>query len=278
MSTDRQDIEPRVDCVVDADGRITFGLRPAPAAPHARLLLGLRPGKGESEQVTRLLDLGPADDTHRRTAVLPVEQRLEEGRWDLYLVTEPDGERQRLRPGPRDLRALVDGHTRDRSAPVAPRVPYVTKDGFLTLRTWLRDAHAEAGRITLADGTMTVQVRLHGAELTPRAGVLLRLRGGTGTELPAETRIADDRRGLTFTAPLADLAAPAATARSGRRIWDVLVRTGGTAPPVRVGRILDDMADRKDIQVYPEIPVGDTLVRPYYTVDNDLSVVVTRTG
>ncbi|MFF5105222.1 transferase [Streptomyces sp. NPDC000134] len=278
MSTD-QDLEPRIDCTVDADGRVVFGLRPAPADPDARLLLALRPAKGEPERVTvtRLLDLGPADGTHRRTAVLPVAQRLPEGRWDLYVVPEPDGDRQRARPGPRDLRALVDGAARDRSAPVAARVPYVTKGGFLALRTWLRDAHAEAGRITFGDGTMTVEARLHGAELTPGAAVRLRLRGA-GTALSAEVRAAGDRRSLSFTADLADLAAPAATARSGRCVWDVFVRPGGTAPPARVGRFLDDVADRKDIQVYPEIPVGETLVRPYYTVDNDLSVVVARTG
>ncbi|CAM5625919.1 transferase [Streptomyces fumanus] len=277
MSTD-QDIEPRVDCTVDADGRTVFGVHPAPAAPRARLLLALRPAKDEPERTTRLLDLGPADGTHRRTAVLPVEQRLPEGRWDLYLLPEPDGERQRLRAGPRDLRALVDGAARDRSAPVAARVPYVTKGGFLALRTWLRDAHAEAGRITLADGTLTARLRLHGAESGPRPGVWLRLRGRAGTELAAEVRVAADHRDLSFTASLADLAAPAAAARSGRCIWDVFVRPGGAVPPVRVSRFLDDLADRKDIQVYPEVPVGEALVRPYYTVDNDLSVVVTRTG
>ena len=41
---------------------------------------------------------------------------------------------------------------------------------------------------------------------------------------------------------------------------------------------LDDVADRKEVFVYPPVTVADAVVRPYYTVDNDLSVEVRRTG
>lgn len=44
---------------------------------------------------------------------------------------------------------------------------------------------------------------------------------------------------------------------------------------MRVGRLLDDLADRRKIVVYPAADVGGTGLRPYYTVDNDLSVEVT---
>ena len=59
------------------------------------------------------------------------------------------------------------------------------------------------------------------------------------------------------------------------RSEDVFVRPAAQAPSTRVGRLLDDLADRKKIVVYPTADVGGTGLRPYYTVDNDLSVEVT---
>lgn len=64
---------------------------------------------------------------------------------------------------------------------------------------------------------------------------------------------------------------------TGSGIWDVFLQPAEGAPRVRVGRLLDDLADRKEIFVYPAATVGGVTLRPYYTVDNDLSVAVTRT-
>ncbi|CAL9340388.1 hypothetical protein SUDANB145_00251 [Streptomyces sp. enrichment culture] len=278
--------EPRVGCTVEADGRITFNLRLPPATSDARLLIRLRPKKGEPEkgqpgETYHSLALDATEDGHH-TAVLPTGTALAEGRWDVYLLDGPDGERRRLRPGLRDLRALVDGHTRDRRAPVAVRIPYVTKDGFLAVRAWLRDAHAETAGITAAEGTLTVGGRLHGAVFGEGAGVRLRLRG-TRTERSVEPRLAEDRQNFSFTVALADLVVGTGPETdtgtgSGQRVWDVFVRPARSAPPVRVARLLDDIADRKDIHVQPAVPVGETVVRPYYTVDNDLAVAVTPAG
>ncbi|MGP2442385.1 transferase [Streptomyces sp. JW3] len=270
-TTTDQGPQPRLGCTTEADGRITFGLRLAPGTRDPRLLLRLRPRKGQPERVRHSLALEAAGDGHH-TAVLPTGTALAEGRWDVYLTDGPDGERRRLRPGLRDLRALVDGHTRDRSAPVAVRIPYVTKDGFLAIRTWLRDAHAEAGSLTVADGALRVAARLHGAEFGAGAAVRLRLRG-TGTERSLAPRVADDRRDFTFTVGLAELGAG-----PGKRVWEVYVWPAATAPPVRVARLLDDIADRADIHVQPAVPVGGTVVRPYYTAGNDLAVAVTPAG
>lgn len=46
------------------------------------------------------------------------------------------------------------------------------------------------------------------------------------------------------------------------------------APPVRVARLLDDVADRKEIFVHPVAVVTGARVRPYCTVDDDLPVEV----
>lgn len=287
MTTDpgaSRDTQLRADCTIDTDGRITFALRPPAAVDFrsSRLLLRLRPKKGQPEKVVHTLDLEPADDGSLRAALEP-EPALAEGRWDVYVLAEPGeagepGEsgarRQRIRPGLRDLRALVGGQARDRSSPVAVRVPYTTKDGFLALRAWLRTAHAEVERVDVTDRSMTVRARLHGATLDDDATVRLRLRGGDGVVRALEPQAASDGRAFSFTVAYGELAADH---RAGSRVWDLSVqpRPAAGASPIRLGRLLDDMADRKEIFVYPRAAVAGVAVRPYYTVDNDLSVEVT---
>ncbi|MFI1422179.1 transferase [Streptomyces sp. NPDC020731] len=261
---------PRTHCSLDADGRTTFRLRP-PTATHPRLLLVLRPRKGRPEESTHTLDLEPHGDDGEFRAVLEPLPRLAEGRWDTYLLSGPDAGRERLRPGLRELRALVDGGPPDRPSPVAVRVPYATKDGFLAIRTWLRTAHAEAGPVDVTDGTMTVRARLHGAELSPGAEAVLRLRGTKDTLHGVPVRPAQDG-GFAFTVDYEDLTA------FGSRVWDVFLRPAADAPLTRVGRLLDDVADRKGVFVYPRVTTGGSAVRPYYTVDNDLAVEVTALG
>ncbi|CAM5561437.1 hypothetical protein SHIRM173S_08477 [Streptomyces hirsutus] len=131
MSTAAQDTgAPRAHCTVDTDGRTLFrvDLR---SAGRPRLALVPRPKKNVPQQPTRLLDLEPHGDDGDLRAVLEPLPALAEGRWDAYLMREPDAVRERLRPGLRDLRALVDGNLREWPSPVAVRVPYATKDGFL---------------------------------------------------------------------------------------------------------------------------------------------------
>jgi hypothetical protein len=260
----------RTDCAIDTDGRITFRL-PLTSAARPQLLLRLRPKKGAPETTRHHLDLEPDPADGRPHAVLAPDQALQEGRWDLYLLPEPGAERQRLRPGLRDLRALVDGHLRDRPSPVTVRIPYVTKDGFLALRAWLRTAHAEARTIDVTDRAVTVTARLHGARLHEDATVRLRLRG-SDTVRNLRPRIDDDATGFSFTADQADLTAAGGGAG---RFWDVFVRPTADAPPIRVGRLLDDVADRKHVYVYPAITMDGSAVRPYYTVDNDLAIEMT---
>ncbi|MFE3032781.1 hypothetical protein ACFXKY_14185 [Streptomyces canus] len=254
---------PRAGCTIDAEGRIAFAL---PAGHGHGLLLRLRPKKGQPEQTLHVLDLD-SDGEGRAQAVLGADPVLAEGRWDVYLL---DGsERTRLRPGPRDLRALVDGHLRERSGTLAVRVPYATEDGYLAVRTWLRPAHAEAGRVDITGGTLTVAARLYGASLLDGAEVRLRPRKGEGTERTVEPLVAEDGRSFSFTVDDATL---------DTGIWDMFVRPASGAPLIRLARLLDDVADRKHVHVYPGATAGAIVVRPYYTVDNDLSLEVKRTG
>ncbi|WP_405875402.1 hypothetical protein [Streptomyces sp. NBC_00005] len=263
--------EPRVGCAVDTDGRITFDL-PRPSAEGQQLLLRLRPKRGLPERAVHVLDLEPADHGGGRT-VLGGRPVLEEGRWDVYLLEGPGSPRQRLRPGLRDLRALVDGHLRDWPSPLAVRTPYVTKDGHLAIRAWLRPAHAEVDGIDITDRSMTVTARLHGAALGAEAVVHLRLRAGDGAVHTLEPQIGDDRRSFSFTV---DHTEPAAATGTGNGVWNVFVQPAAQAPLIRVARLLDDVADRKEVFVYPPVTVEGATLRPYYTVDNDLSVGVKR--
>ncbi|MDF3140145.1 MULTISPECIES: transferase [unclassified Streptomyces] len=273
-----RDTHLRVHCTADAEGRITFDLRqPATAALQSpQLLLRLRPKKGQPEKLLHALDLEPGDDSRLR-AVLEPQPALAEGRWDVYLLPEPGAQRQRMRPGLRDLRALVDGHTRDHPSPVAVRVPYATKDGYLAVRAWLRTAHAEVEGIDVTDRSTTVRARLHGTTLAEGAAVRLRLRGGDGVVRTLGPQAESDGRAFTFTVDHEELVADHGP-RTGAaaRVWDVFVqpRPAVGAPPIRICRLLDDVADRKEIFVYPTAAVGDATVRPYFTVDNDLSVEV----
>ncbi|MEV7992595.1 transferase [Streptomyces sp. NPDC086077] len=266
--------QPRAACTTDADGRLTIRLQ-APAGTGARLLLRLRPKKGDPAEILHSLDLRPADDGNLR-AVLETLPVLDEGRWDLYLLPAPGAERLRLRPGLRDLRALVDGHLRDWPSPVAVRVPYVTKDGYLALRTWLRAAHAEVGTVDVTDRSLTVHARLHGATLAGETVMRLLPRGGRGAARTVAVRGDHDGRCFSFTVDLTELAADGGDAN---RVWDVFLvearaGTGGAAAPIRLGRLLDDIAHRKEIFVLPATAVGGRIVRPCYTVDNDLSIEV----
>ncbi|NEB00860.1 hypothetical protein [Streptomyces sp. SID13726] len=250
---------PRAGCAVHADGRITFEV---PDADGQRLLLRLRPKQGEPEQSLHVMELSGLGH-----AVLDADPVLAEGRWDVFLLQ--GDERTRLRPGPRDLRALVAGHLRERRAPLAVRIPYATKDGYLAVRTWLRPAHAEIDRVDVTPRSLTVGARLHGAELEDGAEVQLRLRRGAGVLRTLEPLAGADGRGFSFTVDHADLAVG---------VWNAFVRPAPGAPLVRLARLLDDVADRKEVYVYPGTAVENAVVRPYYTVDNDLSVEVTPAG
>ncbi|MFJ4963122.1 hypothetical protein ACIP6P_11855 [Streptomyces sp. NPDC088729] len=283
--------KPRADVTVDEEGRLTVRLRlPHPAPEHPRLLLQPRPKKGKPEKTGRLLALEPEGRGQWR-AVLETAPALEEGRWDAYLVGAPEDERTPLLPGLRDLRALVSGadgadggpggpgayggpgRNGGRTVPLAVRIPYATRDGRLAVRAWLRAAHAEAGRIVLSDDAMTVTARLFGARLGEGAAAVLRRRGQEAAVRQIALR-PEGGQDFSFTVGFRELLADDA----GPAVWDVDVRPAAGAPRIRVARLLDDMADRKAVFVYPAAVLGGMTARPYYTVDNDLSVEVARSS
>ncbi|MGW2818147.1 transferase [Streptomyces sp. NPDC001415] len=254
---------PRADCIADSAGGVTFDVTGA-GRPGATLVLRRR---GTNPGADVLLPLTPAAEGLLR-AVLPSTVELAEGVWDAHLRFG-EGAEQRLEPGTRDLRALVDREPGPDADRVAVRIPYPGRSGELVVRSWLRRPHAETGTIGFGAGRVTVRGRLYGVSLGPEAAVEARLRGGGGRvhRVPATP----DGDGFTFTLPYAPLAEGL---DAKEWLWDLWLLTGPGAPAVRLARILDDVPLKQAIFVYPGSTVGPGVVRPYYTGANDLSVRV----
>lgn len=260
---------PRADCVADPEGGVALELTlPHGTAGPVLLLLRLR---GEPDEVR--LPLTPDVDGRPR-AVLPASTGLAEGRWDAH-AEYADGTAVRLEAGLNDLRALVDRASRDIRGPVEVRIPYATKHGNLTVRTWLRAPHAEAGELHIDDEGLRLSGRLHGAALTADARVEAVARHDPAVAVHAGTLT----EGTAFRCRLtyADLS---------EGLWDLWLRpSGDDGPAVRIARLLDDVADKKQIFTYPGVTLGGggegggvLEAVPYYTTDNGLSVKVTTTG
>ncbi|NGO12454.1 hypothetical protein G5C60_33815 [Streptomyces sp. HC44] len=252
---------PRADCIADSAGGLTFDLTETAEAGAAYLVLRRR---GSDEEIS--LPLTPAADGRLRAA-LPSSVELPEGRWDAY-VQVADGEPRRVVPGVNDLRSLVDRVPSGAGGHVAVRIPYATKHGNLTVRSWLRAPHAEAGELHIKEGELSVRGRMYGGTLTPDAYAELRARHEPATAVRAD--VTADQAEFHFTVDYGALT---------EGVWDLWLRPAGeTGPRVRIARLFDDIADKKLIFTYPKVTLetehGPVLAGPYYTADNDLSVTV----
>ncbi|ARQ72618.1 hypothetical protein [Streptomyces marincola] len=147
--------------------------------------------------------------------------------------------------------------------------------------------HAELARVWPRDGRLRLIGSLHGHD--PVAGA------AAPWALLLVARRAPERV-LAYPAPLAgaafDVSLPVADLAPGGielpAVWDLFLsqevtgrhtgRDGAPQGRLRVGRLLDDIEDKKKIMVFPGQPVatgaGPVLVKPYYTVKDNLSVEV----
>ncbi len=253
---------PRADCIADSAGGLTFDMTGPGGPGDTHLLLRHRDGHQEVR-----LPLAPAADGRLRAA-LPSGVELSEGRWDAYAQTA-EGEPQRLTPGLNDLRSLVDRVPSGAHGQVAVRIPYATKHGNLSVRSWLRAPHAEAGELHIGEDELGVRGQVYGVALTPDAYVELTGRKEAGS-LP-RTEVHRDEAGFRFTVGYA---------RLPEGVWDLWLRPAGeSGPRVRIARLLDDIVDKKPIFTYPKVTLetqdGTVEAGPYYTSDNDLAVAVT---
>ncbi|CAL9398175.1 hypothetical protein [Streptomyces sp. enrichment culture] len=273
---------PVADCTADSAGGLTFDVTVPAEDAHgedAGLLLRRRPSpSGETEEVR--LPLSPVQGAAPGTlrAALPSTVPLSEGRWNVFLVL-PGAQPRRLAPGVNDLRSLVDRVPQESRTWLGVRIPYATKNGNLSVRSWMRWPHAEADSLHVHDGGLRLTGRLYGAELARTA--VLEARPRRGEHKPVQTPVTGqgaDQREFTATLPYGPLA--------GHRLWDLWLRPAADAEGVRVARILDDVPDKKRIFTYPEHPVAPPeaateeetglVAKPYYTLNNDLAVRVDR--
>ncbi len=270
---------PSADCIADSAGGLTFDLD-APhgtdaldAAAHwsGALVLRRRGGDEESDEVR--LPLAPNGEGRLR-AVLPSTVALPEGRWDVHVACGEETPR-RLLPGLADLRSLVDRRPGPSTSPLAVRIPYTTKHGNLSLRSWQRAPHAEAGDIYVGDDGVTAHGTLYRVE-DPGAWLddaVLEARLRRDRAVTVTAAVAGE--GQDFTATL-DWAALCAHWEGGLDVWDLWLRRPDGSEEVRIARILDDIADKRHVLTFPvrsfAAAYAPAQVSPYYTVDNDLSV------
>ncbi|WP_129840618.1 glycosyltransferase [Streptomyces sp. RFCAC02] len=139
--------------VSDSDGTVTISL-PGGSRPAEGLLLRLRNDPQEREISVPLT----AEGTTLTARIDPAERPLPEGRWDVFLP--PKGKRVLAEVVERA--ALVHSRPRVTEDGVSAWLPYPTKYGNLTLRTWLRPVHAEVERVETGPDTASVTVTVLG--------------------------------------------------------------------------------------------------------------------
>ncbi|GAB3956627.1 glycosyltransferase [Micromonospora vulcania] len=270
---------PAVDCLVLPDHGLSWRLDVPGLAAGAHLLLRDR-DTGHKVRVP----LDARDDLAYQVGVLPADA-LPEGRWNAYL--QPlTGARVRLRPNQIDTRVLAGGYRPvddlARAHGVLSHLPYRTVDGFLAVRSWVREEHAEVRRIALSGERVSIDVAWCGPGVPEQA--VLRRRGHR--EGAVRMPVVRKRNGhLRIDVAVDELAAH----RLGRyEDWDLWLCQAGTDREVRLGLLVDDVIDKKLVYNYPEIylvdepgldlveedPAPVLRVRPYYTRDSELSIVV----
>ncbi|WP_254649118.1 hypothetical protein [Streptomyces sp. GbtcB7] len=258
-------VPPCADCIADSAGGLTFDVTETGEPGAALLVLRRREGH---EEVS--LPLTPTGDGRLRAA-LPSGVALPEGRWDAYAQVA-GGEPRRLAPGVNDLRSLVARVPSGSLGHVAVRIPYATRHGNLSVRSWLRVPHAEAVELYRGERGLGVRGRVYGVPLVPDAYAEVCHRDAAGPPIRAE--VAVEQAEFGFTVAYGAL-------RPG--VWDLWLRPAGEGGPrVRIARLLDAIADKRPFLIHPRVPVktlhGPVEAGPSYTRDNDLSVTVTAAG
>ena len=211
---------------------------------------------------------------------------LREGRWDAYIERQPDGSRERVQaqlvetarllsmPAPLDLDGVI-----------VPWVPYITDGGFLAVRAWRRTGYAEVVSVGFGPASCTVRAELYGRAActdAPTEGAVVAVsRSPTepGFELPLVPNPPRQSFGLAPTVAF-ELPYEVPASLGDQRdmtVWDLSLRPGphGTKP-VRLGRLLGDLPDRKATDVLPPVPLNDCErnLQLYFSLNNNLVLVL----
>ncbi|MFF3711599.1 glycosyltransferase family 4 protein [Streptomyces phaeochromogenes] len=264
-------LRPKGRCTTDSSGGVRIAVN-ASGVSGESLTLVLRHRHGDDE--TRVPLERPKATKSPWTANLSHRQvTLAEGRWDLHVERAEDGARRRLKAGLVEQRGLVTA----RPTPSTPDgafawwIPYATKDGYLALRTFRRPAHVEATALRTGTGSLTVEGTLHGAELGEGAVLLGVSRDGRPYDFETPAMPTGER---TFRAGIMSLPRPT---DADKPLWDLFLRPAAAGEPVRVGRILGDIVDRKATDKHPGTTLAtssgpSTEARFFFTVTNDVAI------
>ncbi len=272
-------LRPRAACAVDAGGGLVVRLEQAGMRGGAFTLTAtLRGAEGRGEEPLAVPLRPPETDEAPWTAVLERgAHALAEGRWDFHVIRSDDGARRRVAATSVDQRALVDLAALP-DAPFRWWIPYPTVKNNLSLRTWRRPAHAEARTLTTDRTSCTVEGALHGAAFVPgqRPRLLAVPRRDPAAAFETEVTTSGAHR-FRFRLPYA---LALAAGHGAPETWELSLRLAPGAEPVRVGRVLGDVVDRRRSDVYAaaEALMGEpgtpVLVRPCFTAHHDLALTL----
>lgn len=260
----RKPLRPVASCRIDAAGNILVSVDGAGITGETLSLTVTRRKEGKPVAVPLAKPTTPGGPW---TAVLDrAALRLGEGRWDLHVVRADDKARRRVVSHLAEGRGLLDLEPLP-GAPFTWWVPYPTVDGYLALRAWHRDAHAEARSVRAGTDEFTVEGTLHGTEFTADSNpvVLGAPRTETAEEVSVDVEVVDP---TTFRVSIPYERLRAARGSDESTTWDLSLRVAPGAEPVRIGRLIGDIVDRNKTDVYPTI-AG---VHPYFTMSSDLAV------
>ncbi len=186
-------------------------------------------------------------------------------REDIWLMHVDD---DAVPAGQIDARALVSPPDRFDSNFVIP----TSVNKRLGFRVWSRDVYAEVDQVAVDDDTVTVDGTFYGASVTTdEAPATLTLREEPDRRITVDAMVNSGR----FRIPIAKgLLGDAFDGEE--QLWDLRIHVGGHN--ARVGKKLDDLANRKKAHKFPGCTVnsGATILKPYFTINNGLSIKMSR--
>ncbi len=255
---------PTADCHVSADGDILLRL-PAAGLPAEPTLVWQRLGAPEKPTAA----VGPLSCDGDMWSVTVGTGDVGEGAWELHV--DGGAARTPVMAGVRDTRELIEVAPPEHG-PVDVLVPFRTAAGLFGVRAWHRPVHPEVGEVHVDGEAIRFSGRLVGAEFAADQPDLELRRTGPA---PRTTRIPVQRTGSRRFRAAVTAATLAAERGATQDLWELWLRYDEAAAPVRLGRILDDVFNKHQAYVFPDVSVRDVRVQPCYTPQNDFSIRVT---
>jgi glycosyltransferase involved in cell wall biosynthesis len=188
------------------------------------------------------------------------------GTWDAHVAVGPAVSRLAAREGLQLARPLVlrAGHG-------ARRVrPFTTAKGNFSIDVTSSSLHAELRRVEIGTEAITLVGELPADGSRPERLTMKNRSGQPDVKAPVSV----EDNGFRADIELSDLV----SSDTETQVWDLHLQMSGLPELLRIGQYFDDIADKKRILVYPWRRTTrdgiDCEIRPYFTIQNNLSVQV----